>query len=152
MKTFVLETYIRDDGSKEYNGWWQYEKGYLYNRMGGRHKADPNEEMWKHSKVVKAKDWADLDYSYLLKPESTLGWISPDGKFYGCGYRDHALVAEMYLKKKDDQLEKEGWVKIFRDGFDGTNVWYSDSLMVTDAQKIVLERLGLDIDPSEVLS
>ena len=29
MKRFVLETYKKDDGTLEYNGWWEYEDGYL---------------------------------------------------------------------------------------------------------------------------
>ena len=146
MKTFVLETYKKDDGSFEYNGWWQYEDGYLYNRVGGHHRADPDEKMWKYSKVVEVNDRDDLDYSYILNPDSDLGWISPDGRFYGCGYRDHAAVAERVLKKTDDQLEDEGWVKVFFDSWNRERKWYSDTLCPTEAQRIVLERLGLEVD------
>lgn len=150
MKRYVLETYKKDDGSFEYNGWWEYENGYLYNRVGGHHRADPDDEMWKYSKVVEAEDWDDLDYSYLLNPNSDLGWISPDGRFYGCSYSDHDAVAERVLKKTDALLESEGWIKVFFDSWNRERKWYSEDLYITEAQRIQLEKLGFDIDDSEV--
>lgn len=146
MKRFVLETYKNDDGTFEYNGWWEYEDGYLYNRVGGRHKANPNDEMWKYSKVVEANDWTDLDWSYLIDNSLLLGWISPDGRFYGCKYEDHAKVAELYFKKSEKQLEKEGWVKVYYSSVTRSNIWYSEGLIVTEAQRIQLEKLGLEVD------
>ena len=53
-------------------------------------------------------------YSYLIKKDSDLGWLSPDGDFYGCDYTNHEELAELYFGKEDLEMEKNGWVKIFR--------------------------------------
>jgi hypothetical protein len=48
------------------------------------------------------------------KPDSTMtplnGWLSPDGKFYPCGFMGHCNLAEL-LGKTEEQLER-AWVKI----------------------------------------
>ena len=102
--------------------------------------------MWRYSKVVEASDWTDLDWSYLIDNSLLLGWISPDGRFYGCKYEDHAKVAELYFKKSERQLEKEGWVKVYYSSANRSNIWYSEGLIVTEAQRIQLEKLGLEVD------
>lgn len=53
-------------------------------------------------------------YSYLIIPDSDLGWLAPDGTFYGCDWASHNDVAVCYFGKSDFTLEKEGWIKIFR--------------------------------------
>ena len=53
-------------------------------------------------------------YSYLIKEDSDLGWLSPEGDFYGCDWAAHEEVANLYFNKSDLELEKEGWIKIFR--------------------------------------
>lgn len=49
------------------------------------------------------------------KPDSTVsaddGWITPDGKFYPCGYMEHVWLADK-LGKEEREAEKAGWVKI----------------------------------------
>lgn len=124
--------------------WWKLENGVCYNRYGGQHQYYTAEG----DIIMEAEDWSDLDWSYLIEPESDLGWISPDGKFYGCDYRNHALMAEMYFKKSEKQLEHEGWIKVYMDSFDHSKEWYSEKLLVTEGQKIALEKLGHEIDAS----
>lgn len=135
MSTFVLE-----NGE---NGWWELVGNTCYNRVGGRHEYYPQDK----DVFAEANDWDELDYSYLIKPDSEYGWVSPDGHFYGCRYADHSFMAEMYFKKSERQLENEGWVKIFRDSYDRKPTWMSDKLMITEAQRITLEGRGLRVDP-----
>jgi hypothetical protein len=135
MSTFVLE-----NGE---NGWWELVGNTCYNRVGGRHEYYPQDK----DVFAEANDWDELDYSYLIKPDSEYGWVSPDGRFYGCKYADHSLMAKMYFKKSERQLEEEGWVKIFRDSYDRKPTWMSDKLMITGAQRITLESRGLQVDP-----
>ena len=143
MRTFVLEHNSYQNGKIiECNGWWELENGMCYNRAGGRHEYWPT----KFDKIVEAEDWKDLDYSYLIKPDSEYGWVSPDGHFYGCKYADHSFVASMYFKKSERQLENEGWIKIFRDSYDRKPTWMSDKLMITETQRITLESRGLQVD------
>lgn len=135
MSTFVLE-----NGE---NGWWELIGNTCYNRVGGRHEYYPQDK----DVFAEANDWDELDYSYLIKPDSEYGWVSPDGYFYGCKYADHSLMAKMYFKKSERQLEEEGWVKIFRDSYDRKPTWMSDKLIITEAQRITLESKGLQVDP-----
>lgn len=135
MSTFVLE-----NGE---NGWWELVGNTCYNRVGGRHEYYPQDK----DVFAEANDWDELDYSYLIKPDSEYGWVSPDGHFYGCKYVDHSLMAKMYFKKSERQLENEGWVKIFRDSYDRKPTWMSDKLMITEAQRVTLEGKGLQVDP-----
>ena len=79
----------------------------------------------KNDKILKIADYPDKDsfidyyrqeiYSYLIKEDSDLGWLSPDGRFYGCDWADHEMVATEYFGRRDAcELEKEGWVRVFR--------------------------------------
>jgi len=60
------------------------------------------------------------------KPISKLavsaGWLSPQGQFYPCGYREHSDLAECICKallsKLQDSryLEENGWIRVTTDG------------------------------------
>ena len=141
-RKFILEYLVYQSGKRECNGWWELKNGYCYNRNGGKHQHIPGDD----DIIVEADDWSDLDYSHLLVKDSLYGWINPQGDFYGCNYRDHSALAELYLHKCERQLEKDGWIKIYKDAFDGEPTWYCDKLMITEAQKITLERKGLEVD------
>lgn len=39
------------------------------------------------------------------------GWLSPDGKFYPCGYMEHISIAHR-LNRNEGTLEELGWIKI----------------------------------------
>lgn len=119
--------------------WWELEDGLIYNRVGGHTAYDPE----VCGPIVEVESFEDLDWSCLLKPDSKLGWVSPDGRFYGCEYTDHADVADLYFKKSERELEDEGWVKIWWSNFDHVRRWTNTKLMLTEAQKITLERMGL---------
>lgn len=63
---------------------------------------------------VEANSFEDLDHTKtdLLKPKSSAGWLSPDGKFYGCSWAQHDLLAVLVLKTPVGDLEKRGWMRI----------------------------------------
>jgi len=42
---------------------------------------------------------------------SDTGWLSPEGKFHGCGYMGHIELARD-LEEDEIRLEKKGWVKL----------------------------------------
>lgn len=53
--------------------------------------------------------------------EDKLGWLAPDGTFYGCAYYDHNETARDLIKSlyheeviycPDDYLTQRGWVQI----------------------------------------
>lgn len=76
-------------------------------------------------------------YDYLLEADSDLGWLAPDGNFYGCDWAHHVEFAELYLGKGELELEKAGWVKVFRSVELGIPV-YCQSI-ITLAQRDYLE-------------
>lgn len=108
--------------------------------------------------IVEAKDYNYLQMTSeykekwnefvlsAIKPNSKLGWISPDGTFIGCDYYDHAFVAKYYLHSSEEELESEGWCKIYalgeREAELGRICWYSKNRRLTTAQEEVLQRVS----------
>lgn len=98
-------------GYNEYGEIWQNLRG------GWCLKSDKDE-------ILSIAEYPDKDefinanrkevFSYLIKPNSDYGWLAPDGTFYGCDYANHSDLATFYFDKDDIELEKEGWVKIYR--------------------------------------
>ena len=76
-------------------------------------------------------------YSYLIKKNSDLGWLSPQGDFYGCSYAGHDELANLYFDKTDMEMEKEGWVKIFQSVEIGEPVYCQK--MLTMQQRVWIE-------------
>lgn len=59
-------------------------------------------------------------------PNFKLGWISPEGDSYSCGYTGHVKCAEKLAEKffphariPERALERAGWIKVI-DSWDGT--------------------------------
>lgn len=53
--------------------------------------------------------------------ESTYGWVSPDGRYFQCGYGGHSSLAREIVGRMTDirdpslHLEENGWMAIFHD-------------------------------------
>lgn len=87
-----------------------------------------------------------------------LGWISPDGDTYSCGFTGHArcavLLAAKYFpgtKYPENALGKHGWIKVI-DSWDGVErqhgqFVYSMSGRLTNRQADKLFDLGLYDNP-----
>lgn len=119
----------------------------IYNEI----KANPEKFL-----IVEAEDYAHLQQTkeykekwdeYIMsaiKPDSRLGWISPDGTFIGCDYYDHSFIAEEYLHSAEKTLEKEGWVKLYSLGPGYQSVeWYTKTHRITAAQNEIFIKLGM---------
>lgn len=63
-------------------------------------------------------------YSYLIDDKSLYGWLSPSAEFYPCDYTHHQELAELYFGKQEVELEKEGWIKVFKE-FNGLEPVYA---------------------------
>ena len=87
------------------------------NRNGGWY---PRGENAVSVKTTQAEGYWELPeedttkYRNLLNvPDSCrLGWLSPEGKFYPCGYADHDEYAYMIIGQPVKMLEAEGWCRI----------------------------------------
>lgn len=78
-------------------------------------------------------------YRYLLDPWAYEGWLSPDGKFYGCGFYGHDDIAQSLLRRTVGSLESEGWIRVHSNSF-MTGRDYGRT--ITKRQISALEKLG----------
>ena len=144
---FLHEYEKHSDGTKYDNGYWKIVGNLLVNRRGGHHIYRPSPD----DEIIEADDWSGLPWAdILLVPDSITGWISPDGKFYGCNQYDHAEVAVWVLQASERELERKGWVKIYRTPpVRGVDVpedirygWFGEHERLTSPQRKVLESKG----------
>lgn len=139
MPKYLFEYFRCADGSKRPNGWWEICDGMLVNPMGGRHRYDPAPD----DRIVEADSFLDLDHSYLVEEDSEYGWVSPEGRFYGCDVRNHSYLARYLFRATEEELEEKGWAKIYMN-FDRKRDWYCKKFL-TEFQKATLERLGITV-------
>lgn len=106
-----------------------------------------------------AEEPLPLEKKYFRNSEKfRLGWMSPDGDTYACGYTAHVACAEMLAKRflppvhcPERALGKAGWLKII-DSWDGTEEQhgqfvYSFTGRISKRQADVLFDLGLYNNP-----
>ena len=129
----------------ENNTWWEVENNRVYNPDGGGYRY-----LNKNLPIVEADDWNSLDWSCLLDKDSKIGWIAPDGTWFGCSTRDQAKVAERFLKSSEDRLETTGWVKVFRSWLTRSRDWYVKGMVVTKAQANTLFEKGFIVDDFQI--
>lgn len=85
--------------------------------------------------------------------ESEMGWISPDGRFFPCGYGCHAEKAREIIgrfKPVNDPrwyLEAKGWLAIYKNPVAGKSLAIGmarEYPRISDRQLQTLQRLGID--------
>ncbi|MFC6047413.1 hypothetical protein ACFPYM_06145, partial [Methylobacterium hispanicum] len=59
----------------------------------------------------------------LLDPWSDQGWLSPEGRFYGCAFFAHDDLAHALLGKHVGELEDAGWIRVHADSFRSSLVY-----------------------------
>lgn len=79
-----------------------------------------------------------LAWERLVDPWSSQGWISPDGRFYGCRFYAHDDLAYSLLRRTPYALEQDGWVRVHSDTFRAED----DIRRVTSRQQRTLLALG----------
>lgn len=75
----------------------------------------------------------------LLDPWSDQGWLSPDGRFYGCGFFAHDDLAHALLGKHVGELEDAGWIRVHADSYRSSPIFRRDP---TAKQAETLAALG----------
>ena len=79
--------------------------------------------------------------------EHDYGWILRDGKFYGCEYHGHAILAKRLLKQEsdkehenpEDEAEKRGWIKITKSAIDGKYMMFSRKAPNKNQEKTLID-------------
>lgn len=59
-------------------------------------------------------DWRRTPY---YNPEASSGWLSREGRFYGCPNYCHDVLAWCVLGVKVPELERLGWVRIYSENW-----------------------------------
>jgi len=64
---------------------------------------------------VEAEDLFELDWKKtpLHNDELTSGWLSRNGRFYGCPSKYHDMLAGCVFGIKVAELERTGWVRVY---------------------------------------
>lgn len=102
--------------------------------------------------AVKEENKDTLKELYEKNSDNTkYGWISPDGKYFHCGYQGHIALADKIcfgMVETDNAelyLEEHGWCKVYKSLFeDNYKVYVGGKYTISDAQMKTLVRLGLD--------
>lgn len=78
-------------------------------------------------------DWRKTPY---YTPEANSGWLSREGRFYGCPNYCHDVLAWCVLGMKVPELERLGWVRVYSEN------WYVCSTRLSAEQKNWLSMNG----------
>jgi len=132
--------------------WWEYDEKYdrLYNAQGGWHPWNSEtEEILEWEEHAEDFDELDWEKTTLIQPDSELGWLDPQGKFYGCKYGNHDLLADLHLRSSVKDLEKDGWLRIVR--VEGEMRYYltGSNIRITSRPKRWLFDQGIHIDEED---
>lgn len=83
--------------------------------------------------------------------DTKYGYISPEGKYFHCGYQGHNSLAYdicfgmVDTNNPERYLEEHGWCKIYKSLFeDNYHVYVGEGYVITDAQMRKLIELELD--------
>jgi len=70
------------------------------------------------AEIVHTDDVTDLDWSMtpLYDSDSNAGWLSREGRFYGCPENYHDKFAAYVLGIKVPDLEETGWTRLLDSG------------------------------------
>lgn len=101
------------DSKRPLSGWLMDGGEYWVNSGGGRCPKKPNDVIHEGPAYVESDEDLDWSQTYLNDPESNSGWLSPSGEWHGCDSQHHDTVARLILRKTVDELEKEGWCRVY---------------------------------------
>lgn len=123
-------------GTKPLRIWTQSEPSGYFRRLsegGGDPEDDEPEEEEKRPAPPPAEDKIRRNDS-----EGAQGWVSPEGKFYPCGYAQHALTAwklGLTDNPQNHSIEISGWARLGVTGgeqyFFGEHVLFGEKVRAT---------------------
>ncbi|MBE7082455.1 MAG: hypothetical protein E7378_02085 [Clostridiales bacterium] len=98
------------------NFWWEYDtttppyNATLKNMGFGKMSGVDIEGLIR----VQAEGFECLDWygTRVYDNKYKSGWLSPEGKFYGCDYASHIAQAKLVHRLRECDLERDGWIKI----------------------------------------
>lgn len=92
---------------------WVEDGGRMWRFYTGGHFPKSTSDTVLETRQVSDLRELDWEKTSLLHPSSNSGWLSREGRFYGCMTKDHDKVADLILHKEVGELEKTGWVRVY---------------------------------------
>ena len=140
--------------------WWEYDDSTPINnaRLKNIGLGQNSGNDLTGYEIIEADSWYDLDWkgTKVYSPEYFTGWVSPDGKFYGCDYEYHLEQALFVHKTTMRDLEERGFIKITKklrsDEYMVLNTakitpkqfkWFKDNYVLSNREEII-SRLGIN--------
>lgn len=93
--------------------YWKESEGNKWINVAGGWMPKSKED--KIIETVEAESFEGLDWTKtsFINPDSDSGWLDRYGKWYGCSTMEHDFIAYYILKKSIEELEKEGYVRVY---------------------------------------
>lgn len=117
----ILQKYflVKPGGQKKpAKSYWMTDNGESWVEVGRcrpRDKHDKDEVLEIISEAhFTLLDWRKTPY---YNPEASSGWLSREGRFYGCPTNCHDVLAWCVLGIKVPELERLGWVRIYSENW-----------------------------------
>jgi len=135
-RTYFL---VRPGGrkKKDSGAFWMTDNGSCWvdvarSRWNDKHASDEVLES------IEAEHFTLLDWrkTPFYNPEASSGWLSREGRFYGCPNYCHDVLAWCVLGMKVPELEQLGWVRIYSEN------WYVCQVRLSAEQKNWLSMNG----------
>lgn len=106
--------------------------------------------------ATEANNQKEAVNAYIPMNESELGWISPKGRFFSCGYGEHTekakeIVSSLVLADDIDDasryLEDNGWLAVYKNSMDGKSLAIGmgrEYQHLSSQQLQTIQHLGID--------
>lgn len=113
MKYYLVSPGAETQGRKKKPFYWSLDEGGHWTGVA-RGIQRPKDEKDIVKEVVDADHLTQLDWSKTPFFDNSLstGWLSRDGRFYGCPAIHHDIMAFCVLGMKVPELERLGWVRV----------------------------------------
>ncbi|MBI1912915.1 MAG: hypothetical protein HYS21_13060 [Deltaproteobacteria bacterium] len=113
MKYYLVALFDADSDSQEQFCWMTYNGEKWVNALNGNWKPKHKKDII--AEIVEVEHITELDWSKtpLYNDELISGWLSRDGRFYGCPSKYHDTLAACVLGLKVPELENMGWVRVY---------------------------------------
>lgn len=132
-------------------GIWLFPKTHKSNRVDFWNFFEDYGEIYKKPEVSEQTQKFLDNQKEKSKPDTKYGFISPDGRYFHCGFQGHSSLADRICFGMTDTnnaeryLEEHGWCKIYRTLFSNQYaVYVGGDKEITDAQMDTLIKMGLD--------
>jgi len=124
--------------------WWVEDNGeYWINYRGSLVPKHKDDEVLD---ICVVENITDLDWSVtgLIEDQTNCGWLSREGKWYGCSHMGHRMVAQWVLNSTEKKLGQSGWIRVWH-----KDDWGCELRGITESQRSWLENHGHEVDETE---